>query len=63
MNGIQHLVQDLRASAHRCPEDLRPLIRRAAAELEQLTAFDEGAMVRSCPFPPPEMEEAHALDR
>jgi hypothetical protein len=55
MSEISHLVQDLRASAHRCPEDLRPMIRQAAAELEQRAGLIPIAdfTPRSAPIPPP----------
>lgn len=59
MSDLSHLVQDLRAGAHRCPEDLRPLIRNAAAELERRSALilDLVGAPRPCPIPPPAIDE------
>jgi hypothetical protein len=56
MSELRHLVQDLRANAHRCPEDLRPLIRQAATELE-LRSFNSDAAVLPPPFSPPHEKE------
>lgn len=62
MTEINHLVQDLRANAHRCPEDLRPMIRDAASALERAAGFAAfGAELEpgtiAPPFPPPVIEE------
>lgn len=54
MSDVAHLIQDLRADAHRCPADVAPRIRRAAALLEQaLLEAAFGREVRAAPVPPP----------
>lgn len=60
MRQLEHLVQDLRANAHRVPEDIRPLIRQAAATLEQNLVTISCALdlaVLPAPFPPPAEQE------
>ena len=61
MSEIRELVQDLRANAHRCPEDVAPLVRQAARildNLDQAIADDACGLadVLPCPVPPPEAD-------
>jgi hypothetical protein len=58
VNALAHLIQDLRAEAHRAPADIAELMRRAAAELEQrsdLVLVGEHSEVLAPPLPPPEV--------
>jgi hypothetical protein len=61
MRQLEHLVQDLRANAHRAPEDLRSMIRQAALELERVAnlVLIDGEIVLPAPFPPPTDQETH----
>lgn len=62
MSDLTYLVQDLRASAHRCPADVAPLVRQAATALETAgrratvrveleSLLTDGPV--PAPFPPP----------
>jgi hypothetical protein len=66
VSTLTHLVQDLRASAHRCPGDVAPLVRQAASALERAgrraTVRVElenllDASPQPAPFPPPAADD------
>jgi hypothetical protein len=57
LSDILHIIQDLRADAHRVPPDVAATMREAAQVLDRYKHFlklagDDG-VVRGAPIPPP----------
>jgi hypothetical protein len=52
MTDLRHLAQDLRAEAHRAPDDIAAMMRQAATALDRFENFVP-VEVMSAPIPPP----------